>query len=158
MRARDLRKLFVLMIVSISMTGLGCASNRVNLIKKGTVTLERIPSKGYYVSHVDVYQNDNELVLHGNVKRRTHSNTVTGHVDITIVSPDGEILGEISTSYRPRIILRRRLRKCTSYFTVSLSIVPPKGSIVRVAYHKDSKPDKKTFSCEGNIAVPDVRK
>ena len=64
MKVRDLRKLFVLMIVSISVTGLGCATNRVNLIKNGTVTLERIPSKGYYVSHLEVYQNGNELVLH----------------------------------------------------------------------------------------------
>ncbi|MBW1851607.1 MAG: hypothetical protein JRJ15_09280 [Deltaproteobacteria bacterium] len=156
MKARDLRILFVLMIVSISITGLGCASNGVNLIKNGAVTLERIPSKGYYISHVEVYQNDNELVLHGNVKRRPHSNTGTGHVDIAIVSPDGEILEEIITSYRPRIISKRRLRKCKSYFIVSLSIVPPKGSIVRVAYHRNSKPDSRTFSCGENRAASEA--
>ena len=156
MKARDLRKLVVLMIVSISMTGFGCATNGVNLIKNGTVTLERIPSKGYYVSHLEVYQNGNELVLHGNVKRRAHSYAVNGHVDIAIVSPDGDNLEEISTHHTPRIIPSRLMRKRRAYFYVSMSTVPPVGSIVRVAYHGDSGPYCKTFSCGENMAASEA--
>lgn len=144
------------MILSVGMTGWACASNRVNLLKDGAVKLERIPSKGYYISHVDVYQYDDELVVHGNVKLRGHPGTGTGHVDIAIVSSDGEVLEQISTLYKPRIISTRKMHKRTAYFNVRLSTILPMESTVRAAYHRDSKPDRKTFPCEGNIAVPDV--
>lgn len=156
MKARELKRLLVLMIVSVSLSGLACASNRVNLLKDGNIKLERVSSKSYYISHVGVYQNDDELEVHGNVKRRAHSSTEKGHVDIAIVSPDGENLKEISTNYTPRIIPARMIRKRKSYFHVSMPTIPPVGSIVRVAYHRDSKPDRESFSCEGNIALLDV--
>jgi len=156
MKKKTLKNLFVLMILAACMTVWACASNRANLLKDGKVKLECIPSKSYYISHVDVYQNDDKLVLHGNVKRRCHSDTETGHVDITIVTPEGEILEQISTLYKPRIIPTRKMHRRTSYFNVCLSTIPPTGSIVRVVYHRDTKVRNSTFDCGKNMALPDV--
>ena len=154
MKKKELRKLFVLMIVSATMTGFSCASNRVNLLKDGNIKIERISSKDYEISHVDVYLDNGALVVQGNVERHGHSGTETGHVDIAVVSPGGEVLDQISTLYKPRIIPARMIFRRKAYFTARLPMIPPKGSTVRVAYHRDSKPGGKTFSCGGNIAVP----
>jgi len=90
------------------------------------------------------------------VKRRAHSNTGTGHVDIAIVSPDGENLEEISTHYTPRNFPARLIRKRRSCFYMSMSTVPLAGSVVRVAYHGDSRPYSKTFSCGGKRAASEA--
>lgn len=152
MDAKDLRILFVLMIVSFSMIGLACASNRLNLLKDGTFKFEPIPSKNYYISYVNVYQNDNELVLRGHVKRRSRVGGGSGHVDIAILSPDGDVLEQISTLHRPQIILTRRMHNRKSTFEVRLPTIPPAGSIFRVAYHRESKGRNKTFDCGKNTA------
>ena len=156
MEAKNLRIWLVLMIASVIMTGLGCASNRVNLLKDGTVELERIPSKGYYISYVNIYQNRDALVVYGHVKRRSRVGDSSGHVDIAIVSPNGKVLEQISTLYKPRIILTRKMHTRKSTFEVRLPTIPPAGSLVRVAYHRDSKPVNRTFPCGENRAASEV--
>ncbi|MBW1852732.1 MAG: hypothetical protein JRJ15_15185 [Deltaproteobacteria bacterium] len=156
MKATDLRILYVLIVVSVSMAVCACASKRVNLLKDGTIKLERVPSRGYYISSVYVNQNGDELVITGRVKRRSRAGSGSGHVDIAVVSADGDVLEQISTLYKPRIILTRKMHTRESYFEARLPTIPPMGSKVRVAYHRDSKPDSKTFSCDENMAVPAV--
>ncbi len=46
-----------------------CASDRVNLVKNGTVSLESVPCKGIYIFKAYVYQDDGNLVISGKVKR-----------------------------------------------------------------------------------------
>ncbi len=53
-----------------------------------------------------------------------------GHVDIAIVNPEGKILKEVHTNYKPRILVRKRRRQ--AYFGVRIPVVPPPGSTVRV--------------------------
>lgn len=149
MKAKELRILFVLMILSVSITGWACASNCVNLLKDGTLKLETISSRGYYISKVHANQVNDELEITGKVKRRSYSGTGGGHVDITIISPDGEVLEKLSTFYVPRMIPSRRMHTRESRFEVRLPTIPPTGSKVRVAYHRVSKQDRGTFSCGG---------
>ncbi len=156
MKAKELRILFVLMILSVSMTGWACASNRVNLLKDGTSKLEIIPSKGYYISKVHVNQNGDELEITGRVKRRSYSGTGGGHVDITIVNPKDEVLEKLSTFYVPRMIPTKRMHTRESRFEVRLPTILPTGSKVRVAYHRVSKQDRRTFSCGENGGESEV--
>ena len=146
------------MILSVSMTGWACASNRVNLLKNGTTKLEIIPSRGIYISRVYVIQDGDKLVIKGTVKRRSSSRAGSGHVDISIVSPEGEVFEKVSTFYIPRIIPSKpgRRKSRGSRFEVRLPTIPPTGSKVRVAYHRISKPDSRTFSCGENMAVSEV--
>ena len=153
MKAKKLKILFVLMILSVSMTGWACASNSVNLLKDGTLKLEPISSGGYYLSKVHVNQVDEGLEITGKIKRRSYAGIGGGHVDITIVSPEGEVLEKLSTFYVPRMIPTRRMHTRESRFEVRLQTIPPTGSKVRVAYHRVAKPESRTFSCGENRAA-----
>lgn len=115
--------------------GLGCASNRINLVDNGTVTVERINSQGAYVSSVYVYQDGDYLVISGRVKQ-LYSTVVTdrGHVDITMLNPYGTTLKQVSKRYNPRLSRKKR----TAYFRARLPVILTPGVIVRVMHHSGS--------------------
>ncbi len=136
MKEKGLRILFAVMMVTVSVTGWAYASHCVDLLKNGTLTLEPVSSKGYYVSKVHINQVDDGIKITGKVKRRSHAGIGGGHIDITITSPQGEVLETLSTSYSPRIIPMRRMYTRESNFEVSLPMIPPKGSMIVVAHHK----------------------
>ncbi len=143
--------LFILALAISSFVASACSTNRVNLADNRTVSLERVHSDNITVSRVYVYQDGDQLEISGRVKRRSSSIFNGGHVDIAIISPDGEILEQVSTRYYPRIIRRRGARE--SFFTARLTAIPPKGSIVRVAYHEAVKSGNGVFDCGQNAAV-----
>ncbi len=156
MKGKELSMLFVVLFVSISVTGWGYASHCVDLLKDGTFKLEPVPSKGYYLSNVQAHQVDNGLEITGKVKRRSHAGLGGGHVDITIVSPEGKLLEKHSTFYSPRIIPMRRMHMRESGFEVRLPKIPPDGSTIRIAHHRPSKSVNKEFICGNNRAASDV--
>ena len=113
----------------------GCSSSKINLVKRGTVTVERLPSKSnVYIAGVFVYQEGDELVVSGKVKPRHSHLPTSGHVDIAILSLKGEVIGKASTSYTPRIIRRKSARR-GSRFTARFSVIPSRASRIRLAYH-----------------------
>jgi hypothetical protein len=109
------------------------ASNQVNLVENGTVSLEFVPNKGIPVSKAYVYQDGGDLVILGKVKRSYGSANVTGHVDIEILDPDGITLKKTTATHVPRIVRRKGARETS--FTVRLPIIPPKGASIRLSYH-----------------------
>jgi hypothetical protein len=115
------------------------ASNQVNLVENGTASLEFVPSKGIYVSKAYVYQDGDDLVITGKVKRHSGSLSVTGHVDIVILDPKGTTLKKVAVSHVPRIV--RRQGASDASFSARLPIIPPKGATVRLGFHssKDSE-------------------
>lgn len=150
-------KILLTVILGIAVMGVsGCAANRTISLDSGTVSIERMPGKGVNFNRVYVHQENDEIVVSGRIKRRS-SSTVTGggHVDIAVISPEGEVLEHVSTIYVPRVFLRKSHRG--SYFEVRLSVVPPDGSVIRVARHKLPLPkstDDRGFDCGENTAVP----
>lgn len=155
MNVKILKFFCVLIILFVSMAGLACASKRINLIKNGTRKLEIIPSRGIHISKVYVIQEGDRLLIKGTVKRRSSYNVGSGHIDISIISPEGEVLEKASTNFIPRIIPSRpgRRKSLGSRFEVRLPTIPPAGSKVHVAYHRVSKTDNWIFSCGENMAV-----
>jgi hypothetical protein len=148
MMPKKLRILFVIMIVSFGVTGWAYASKCVNLLNNGKLKLEVVPSKGYYISKVHVNQVNDGIEITGAVKRRSYAGKGGGHVDIAIISPEGDVLNELSTFYLPRMIHMKRIHTRESGFEVYMPMIPPKGSKVRVALHRLSKSASKEFSCE----------
>jgi hypothetical protein len=133
----------------------GCASSRTNLVKKEMISIERSPSKGnVHIFRVSVDQEGDELVVSGRVTRRIKYRLPSqGHIDIAVFSPKDEVIGKASTSYIPRII-RREGQHRASYFTARFSVIPPKGSTVRLSYHTQRNSAAKTiFDCGDNAAV-----
>jgi len=111
----------------------GCASHRVNLLETGQVTVEFLPCKGICAFNVQAFQDGETMIVTGKVKRdASFSQTGAGHVDIMIIGPDGRLISSTGTKFSPRIIKRKGLRE--SQFSVRIPVVPPKGSVIRVAY------------------------
>lgn len=130
-----MKKLTILFISILAVPGIalsGCASNRIDLVDIGQVSLQRLPSRGTYISRVHVFQDGDELVIRGRLRRGPSSMLGLGHVDIAIVNPEGKILKEVHTNYVPQILVRKQRRQ--AYFGVRISVVPPPGSTVRVTY------------------------
>ena len=145
----------ILVCVAVAFMALsGCTSSRINLVRNGTVSVERLRSKGnVYISGVFVYQEGDELMVSGKAKPRSRHLPTSGHVDIAILSPKGEVIGKASTFYTPRIIRRKSARR-GSRFTARFSVIPPEASRVRLAYHgQRCSAAQTTFDCGKNAAV-----
>ncbi len=127
------RFISVMVFLLASMTTYGCALHRVNLVDNGTVLLELVPSDEGYVSQAHVFQDDDEMLISGKVKRTTHSSAIhQGHVDIAIIAPDGTVVHEVSAPDTPTSLRRRATTKRT--FSVRLKIVPAQGTKIRMTY------------------------
>ena len=158
MKVKGLSVFLGVSLVTTVMVLSGCATRSANLVKAGKVKLELVPSSGNYVSRVEVEQDGDELVITGTVKRRNFSGIGGGHVDVSLISPEGEILEQVSTYYTPRIISRKpgSSRHRGSHFEVRLPTVPPAGSRICVGYHRPLKSGTPAYRCGKNVALPDV--
>jgi hypothetical protein len=139
----------------------GCTTNRINYINEASVLFERALSEDVHISEVYAYENGDELIVRGTVKRSPQycCDPARGHVDIAVLGSDGLVLDMISTLYSPRNIPKVRSR--SSHFTVQLPYTLPDGVTVRVAYHNSVEVAGSAiyagdmFVCEENIAIPD---
>jgi hypothetical protein len=158
MKVKGLSVFLGVSLVTTVMVLSGCATRSANLVKAGKVKLELVPSSGNYVSRVEVKQDGDELVITGTVKRRNFSGIGGGHVDVSLISPEGEILEQVSTYYTPRIISRKRgsSRHRGSHFEVRLPTVPSAGSKICVGYHRSLESGTPAYHCGKNVALPDT--
>jgi len=115
----------------------GCASNRVNPVKNGTLQVERITPNGVYFSKEFIYEEDGRIVISGTVKSRNLNKIRGGHVDIAILSPKGDIIQQSNTVVGTGRL--KQLRKHGARYKLTLSTIPPPGSTIRVVYHKEDK-------------------
>ena len=115
----------------------GCAASRGNLVQTGAVNLEKVSDAkdNAYVIFAYAHQEGNDLVVTGEVKRRSRLRNFSGHTDITILSPAGELIKEVSVDYYPKRIPRKG--QLTSRFSVHFPMETPENITVRVRYHDD---------------------
>ncbi|MBW2171729.1 MAG: hypothetical protein JRF69_07075 [Deltaproteobacteria bacterium] len=83
----------------------GCTSSRVNLVRAERITVERMASKGHVkIGKVYVYQEEGGLVVSGRVKPKSvNLRPAEGHVDIAVVSPDGQVVETESVAQTPAV-------------------------------------------------------
>ena len=152
---KTIKILLVLIFLLAGIGFTGCASNRSNLAESGIFHIERMPSGNMSILGVQAFADNDQLVINGRVKR--HSATFVdggGHIDIAVFGPEGEILEQVSTDYVPRIIPRWKMRGMRgSYFEIRLPDIPPAGSTVRIAYHRNAVSADRTLDCGKNIAT-----
>lgn len=156
MKTNNIRFMSLLVLIFAAVILFACAAGKVNLVERGTVVIERVPSRNISVAEVYAYQYEDSMVIQGKVKRQYSSGYIGGHVDIAIISPKGDILVQGSTFFLPRG--RKQKRKREASFSVRISSPPPRGSTIRVAYHGLS--ERSLRKCPGgkNRAVPVDRK
>ncbi len=150
----------VMILVTVAVFISGCATSNVNP-NETSALFERMPSKGVIVNNVRAYEDGDELVIYGKVKRTSNNccDTTRGHVDIAVVAPDGPILDIVSVLYTPRDIPRVRSR--TSRFTARLPYTLPEDITLRITYHENPKVAalstnvRDKFLCEQNMTLLD---
>jgi hypothetical protein len=124
-----------------------------------TVSLERVSTKYFYIPWARVYERDDEIEVHGQVRRRYRLRRDYGghgHIDVAVVAPDGTVPEAVSALYYPRDIPRKSAP--TANFTAHLSKVPSPGSTVRLSYHRAGYSVRRAFNCDKNAAIPAVKK
>ena len=130
--------LFMTILLS-SMMGLGCATNRVDLVANEKVVVEKVTSPSAYFSKTSVYSTDSKITVSGELRKRLPSRShIFGHVEIEVISPDETVLCVIDTSYH-----RRSLKSSRSIFSVDLPLKVEDGSTVRLIHHRDAKSKEK---------------
>jgi len=134
----------------------GCASPYV-LDSHGNFYIERIPSSWAYLSDITVDQEGETLVIQGAVSRLNDAFSGTGHIDVAVMTPAGHVINQASAPYEPQTLLRtpgaRRHR--SSRFEIHLTGIPPKGSVIRLAFHRKPDPNDTPLYEHENLAVPD---
>jgi hypothetical protein len=133
MRKKTVRCVLRKVAVGITiMMACGCASNRIDLVDNGMVTVETIDSKPVSVSRASVYQDGADLVISGTVKRQYHTVIADrGHIDIIVLAPDGAALTRMCGHYKPRLSRKKR----AAHFTARLPLPLQRGSVVRIVHH-----------------------
>lgn len=150
-KQRIIERLFLLIAVAAVMVGSGCATNRLNLVKDGTVFVEIVPTRNEYITRTSIYQDNGEVLITGNVG--THRLPVFangGHVDGVILAPDGSVIKKFSASHA----VFRRKNSFQPAFTVRLPLVLQPKTAVCLAYHHPATVVAKTFDCGQNAAAP----
>ncbi len=121
------------------------------------LTIKRVPfGNNISIASVKVSQDGDTLIVSGKLKLNKHSlKKFDGHVDVTIISPEGKSIISTSLNYSPRVrsikSLRKLYRKTT--FKACFSEKLRKGSTVRVALHNsDDRVIGEAFNCGNNQA------
>jgi len=107
--------------------------------KRTPFKLEHMPSESVLVSEVHAVRDGDGMLVYGKVKRAADNccDAARGHVNITVVGPDGDILDVVSVRYSPRNIPKTRSR--SSRFSTRLPYVVPSDFPLRISYHSDDE-------------------
>jgi hypothetical protein len=105
-------------------------------VKSGSVSIESVDSQRTKVYQTNARQDGSDLVVTGRLRRRgTQAIVGGGHVDITVVGPDGKVIAEGSTWYSPSRITRGR----SATFTKRFPAMAPEGSVIHVVHHPQGR-------------------
>ena len=122
-------KLVVYVFIVGAVVVSGCANVQSN---KTDVIIEKDTSSRGRIQNVLVTPTDSTVIVSGTLHNRNFSRApIPGHLDITFLSPDGEVLHKLKTDYR-----RNSIKPRDSYFRIEVPMVLPPDSIVRVKYHR----------------------
>jgi hypothetical protein len=111
----------------------GCVTTARNLAKCCNVSIEILPSldPNVEIKKADAFQDGNELVVAGTaIKKSSTYCTYDGHIDIAVISPDGETLGVGTAEYRHHCSRRR-----DTSFEKRFSVATTPGTKVRMVFH-----------------------
>ncbi len=118
---------FIMLITS-------CSSNLVNLVDNGSITLENVNTLDVIFTKLQVFQDNENLVIKGRVKRRYyHPQIIFGYVDVILFSPSGSVVMKKRCEHYPRRLPKSRFDG--SRFSICIPIIPSGGSKARIEYH-----------------------
>lgn len=140
MKKKVLKSVAIIVLGLLTVVISGCATDRVDLVDAGVLSLEQHTTGKVYIAWSDAYEDGDGFVVTGVLRRRdTVGLPIKTHVDITIESPDGTIIDESRSSdvHVPRRIMGRG--QSFKRFKVWFPNIPDKGSKVSIVTHSGSR-------------------
>lgn len=149
MRKFSSKIIFLFMIFPI----FSCSPSKFHNNQEQDLMIKVQASRGYMISPVALYNENESLLLEGNVNNINQiDEIVRGHVDITMIASENKIsvmtadLQNISTkniSIKPSTFLIREHRLKKSFFSCNLPSALPRGSVIQVVYDQTDHQHKK---------------
>jgi len=139
MKKKVLKSVTIIVLGLLTAVISGCATDRVDLVDAGVLSLEQHTTGKVYIAWSDAYEDGDGFVVTGVLRRRdTVGLPIKTHVDITIQSPDGTIIDESRSSdvHVPRRITGRG--QSLQRFRVRFPNIPTEGSKVSIVTHSGS--------------------
>ncbi len=101
---------------------------------KDTVFVETKSCVEVTLSAIRVYQDGDDTIVKGDIKRHNSFQPSRGHVRVVVLSDNGKIISQVQSSYYPETSPRkpRHNVKMTSSFTARLLLVLPDEAVVRI--------------------------
>ena len=135
----------------LTASAVGCASSRVDLSREGVVQVTVADCHPVVIS-AKVEQDGDETVVSGTIRRRSPMTPGRIHIDVTITTPNGEVIGAATALAYPRSIPYRGNR--AHHFTLWFPFVPPRGSVVHLVCDADLHPSGETPATTGEGTDP----
>ncbi|MEW5756460.1 MAG: hypothetical protein AB1810_09150 [Pseudomonadota bacterium] len=119
----------LLSILTIALLA-GCASAGKDLVRDGTIEVEKVSSRQATITLVQVIQEGEEVLIRGQVQRRPIGRgPIPGHIDVELIEPGGGVLEKIHVGYH-----RRSAKSRYAEFHGTLKTTPPAGSTLKVIH------------------------
>ncbi len=117
----------------ILMTLAGCSSTSINMVDAGTVQLDVVETHPIAVSNVKVRHNGENISVFGRVHRWGQPTlAIPGHVDISFIAPNGDVIVERQVNYMTR---RATRHSRNGYFAERFNLDIPDDTTIRVVHH-----------------------
>ena len=116
----------LLLTVITLMTATACSTTQ-QVKETNNISIERVDSDKATIGHAYI---SNENILKGTItKKQSSRGPIPGHLHITLVDPQGNIMKEADVSY-----MRRKAKSLRAFFTAELPIDLSPGSTIRIAH------------------------
>jgi hypothetical protein len=130
---------FVISVISISIVALltSCYLKHIDLVEERGVTLNVSHEGNVSIAAVSAYQEGEHLLISGTISQTKPIRPFSGWVQVTVILGNGEVFEEICA----RVVSRaspgsgrqaRMENMQASSFNITLSKVPPPGSVIRI--------------------------
>ena len=105
------------------------------LVEQGSVRIDIEKSEPVSVTRATAYRADGMTVVRGEARypMGTHLGFFSGHIDIDLTLPNGEVFKERNVRLTRKRIPKRNGRKAS--FVSRFPVDPPKGTVVHIGYH-----------------------
>ena len=117
----------------LAFTLTGCVAPQNDLVRIGQITVQREQSELIDVLMPSVSRDGDSMVVSGRLLRRTQDmGPLPGHLDITVLSPEGRMLNESRAHWFPVSVPLHGPRDAS--YIVRFHWLPPDGSVVRIVH------------------------
>lgn len=130
---KSLYKFFIAMVILLAMTS--CSATSKKSLGKDEIAVDIISGSNALITQAVARQSEGSILIDGKVRRKVVGGRgiIKGHVDVTLLNSEGQVLHQTVAECDPRIIPNRGT--LTSSFSTQIPLVVPKGSLVRLRFH-----------------------